>query len=66
MKAFKFTSLLAMVLALTIGATGCKKKPVGVTPIPGTSTQIREGDMKPIEGGAPWAALKARRLAAGR
>lgn len=51
MKAFKFTSLLAMVLALTIGATGCKKKPVGVTPIPGTSTQIREGDMKPIEGG---------------
>jgi len=51
MKAIKFTSLLVMVLALTIGATGCKKKPVGVTPIPGRDTRVKDGDMKDIEGG---------------
>jgi len=51
MKAIKITSLLMVALALTIGATGCKKKPVGVTPIPGTGTTIRDGEMPPIEGG---------------
>jgi peptidoglycan-associated lipoprotein len=51
MKAIKFTSLLIVALALTIGATGCKKKPVGVTPIPGTGTQIRDGEMPPIKDG---------------
>jgi len=49
MKAIKFTSLLVMALALTIGATGCKKKPVDVTKIPGRGTQIRDG--VPVEPG---------------
>jgi len=38
MKAIKFTSLLVCALALTFAATGCKKKPVGVTDIPGART----------------------------
>jgi len=42
MKSIKFTSLLLIALALTIGATGCKKKPVGMTPIPGKG--YRPGD----------------------
>ena len=49
MKAIKLTSLLVITLALTIGATGCKKKPTGLTPIPGRGTQIKDG--QPIEGG---------------
>ena len=49
MKAIKFTSLLVIALALTIGATGCKRKPVGMTPITGKGTQIRDG--QPIEAG---------------
>jgi peptidoglycan-associated lipoprotein len=32
-------------LALTLGATGCKKKPVGVTPIPGRGTKISDAGM---------------------
>ena len=52
MKSIKFTSLLIVALALTIGATGCKKKPVGVTEIPGYGTRVKENDMKGIgEGG---------------
>jgi peptidoglycan-associated lipoprotein len=47
MKAIKFTSLLVIALALTIGATGCKKKPVGMTPIPGRGTQIKDGPIDP-------------------
>lgn len=35
MKASKLTYLVAMVLALTFVATGCRKKPSGVTPLPG-------------------------------
>ena len=38
MKAIKFTSLLVCALALTFSATGCRKKPVGVTDIPGSRT----------------------------
>jgi len=49
MKAIKLTSLLVITLALTIGATGCTKKPVGMTPITGRGTQIKDG--QPIEGG---------------
>ena len=47
MKAIKFTSLLVIALALTIGATGCKKKPVGMTPIPGKG--YRPGDQPMTE-----------------
>jgi peptidoglycan-associated lipoprotein len=49
MKAIKLTSLLVMALALTIGATGCKKKPVGVTTIPGSGTRIKDG--QPVDPG---------------
>ncbi len=38
MKAIKFTSLLVCALALTFAATGCRKKPVGMTDIPGQRT----------------------------
>jgi outer membrane protein OmpA-like peptidoglycan-associated protein len=38
MKAIKFTSLLVCALALTFAATGCRKKPVGITDIPGQRT----------------------------
>lgn len=52
MKAIKFTSLLVIALTLTLGATGCKKKPVGVTTIPGTGTRVTDTGMRPIgEGG---------------
>lgn len=49
MKAIKLTSLLVITLALTIGATGCKKKPVGLTPITKPGTVIRDG--QPVEPG---------------
>jgi peptidoglycan-associated lipoprotein len=52
MKAIKFTSLLIIALALTIGATGCKHKPVGVTDIPGRGTRIKDGGMPPLDDGA--------------
>lgn len=35
MKALKFANLLVIALALTVAATGCKKKPIGVTKLPG-------------------------------
>jgi outer membrane protein OmpA-like peptidoglycan-associated protein len=47
MKAIKFTSLLVIALALTIGATGCKRKPVGMTPISGKG--YRPGDAPPTD-----------------
>lgn len=34
MKSYKLTYLLVGALAITMAATGCKKKPVGVTPLP--------------------------------
>jgi peptidoglycan-associated lipoprotein len=51
MKAIKFSSLLVAVLALLVAATGCQKKPVGVTPISGRGYKVGEGGMQPIEGG---------------
>ena len=51
MKAIKLTSLLVIALALTIGATGCKKKPVGMTPIPGTGYRAGDPEMKGIDDG---------------
>jgi len=51
MKAIKLTSALVVAAALTFGATGCKKKPVGVTPIPGTGTQVGDAGMKGINSG---------------
>jgi peptidoglycan-associated lipoprotein len=51
MKAIKLTSLLVVALALTFGATGCKKKVQGNTPIPGTGTRITDAPPHGIEGG---------------
>ena len=34
MKLIKFTNLVVLGLVLTVAAAGCKKKPVGVTPLP--------------------------------
>jgi peptidoglycan-associated lipoprotein len=36
MKPIKFTNLLVIALIFTVAATGCRKKPVGVTPLPGS------------------------------
>jgi peptidoglycan-associated lipoprotein len=41
MKYPKILNLLVVVLALSLGAVGCKKKPTGVTTIPGMTGNIR-------------------------
>jgi peptidoglycan-associated lipoprotein len=41
MKYAKLLNLLLVVLAVSLGAGGCKKKPVGVTPIAGMTGNIR-------------------------
>jgi peptidoglycan-associated lipoprotein len=37
MKAFQYTSFLALLLCLTVGVSGCRKKPQDVTALPGQS-----------------------------
>ncbi len=49
MKRNKFTNLLVIGLALCVAAVGCKKKPVGVTELPGAKAG-KVGEMPP--GGA--------------
>ena len=58
MKLNKFTSLLVIGLVACVAATGCKKKPVGVTDLPGsrTGTKVVAGpdmpggnQIKPVE-----------------
>jgi len=44
MKATKITTLLVLALALTMVGTGCRKKPVGITDIPGSKFKV--GDNK--------------------
>jgi peptidoglycan-associated lipoprotein len=44
MKALKFANLLVLILAVTVTAIGCKKKPTGVTPLPPGSTGSSIGD----------------------
>ena len=41
MKYAKLLILLMVVLALSLGVVGCKKKPIGPTPIPGMTGNIR-------------------------
>ena len=41
MKYAKLLNLLVVVLALSLGVVGCKKKPVGTTPIPGMTGNIQ-------------------------
>ena len=63
MKLSKFASLLVIGLVLTLAASGCKKKPGAVTPLPGNKAgQVGDigsgkpigsetgGDTKPLEG----------------
>ena len=54
MKLNKFTNLLVVGLVLCMAATGCRKKPVGVTQLPGATTRnpndLNQGGMiKPPE-----------------
>lgn len=55
MKATKLTYLLAAALALSMAATGCQKRPTGVTPINNRTTVVRPGeymnDLPPINPG---------------
>lgn len=55
MKATKLTYLLAAVLALTLAATGCQKRPTGITPINNRTTVVRPGegmyDLPPVNSG---------------
>ena len=44
MKAIKFTCLLVCALALTFAATGCRKKPVGLTDLPGAPAGTPGGE----------------------
>lgn len=48
MKLIKLTALLALAVALSVGATGCKKKPTNVTPLPGSRTGKVGGGTTPI------------------
>ena len=47
MKIIKLSALLVLALAMTFAATGCKKKPVNTTVLPGSRTGTPDGD-KPI------------------
>jgi peptidoglycan-associated lipoprotein len=51
MNSLKFAKLLTLGLVLTVGAVGCKKKPYGVTPLPGQgNTQVGSaGSAPPID-----------------
>ena len=46
MKATKLTTLLVLALALTMVGTGCRKKPVGITDIPGSKFKIGDSGLK--------------------
>lgn len=55
MKATKITTLLVIALAFTMVGTGCRKKPVGITDIPGRQTIVRPGEemkgLDPLDSG---------------
>src|SRR5947207_10615996 len=57
MKYPKLLNLLVVVLALSLGVVGCKKKPVGVTPITGMTGNIRGSNdtSGPVTGAPPLA-----------
>jgi peptidoglycan-associated lipoprotein len=48
MKLIKLSAMLVLALAMTVAATGCKKKPVNTTPLPGQRTGIPGGGGGPI------------------
>jgi outer membrane protein OmpA-like peptidoglycan-associated protein len=52
MKTIKLTQLLVLALALTLAATGCKKKPTPLTPLPGPPpTVFRDQGPRTLEPG---------------
>jgi peptidoglycan-associated lipoprotein len=54
MKSIKLTYLLVCALAMTLAATGCKKKPVGVTQLPGQRAgSPGGGDLTPLPATKP-------------
>jgi peptidoglycan-associated lipoprotein len=55
MKATKLTYLLVIAVALTFASTGCRKRPVGVTEIPGSKTGVRDPVPTGINPGTPVA-----------
>ena len=58
MKTMKLIHLSAFALAITLAATGCKHKPVGVTPIPpGAGGMVGEVGPGGTVGGGPTAGL---------
>jgi peptidoglycan-associated lipoprotein len=40
MKLIKLSAILVLAVAMSLGATGCKKKPTGVTPLPANSGKV--------------------------
>ena len=49
MKQIQKSLILLAVAALVVGLTGCRKKPVGLTPIPGQKTLPPAGDGVSLE-----------------
>ena len=47
MKALKFANFAVIALALTVAASGCKKKPTKVTPLPNQGSMV--GPLQIIE-----------------
>src|SRR5258708_37584 len=50
MKLTNFTKLLALGLVLTVAASGCKKRPGQITPLPGARTGVPEANNAPALG----------------
>jgi len=46
MKMTKLTSLLLVAVAITMVSTGCRKRPVAVTPLKNSTTVVRPGEME--------------------
>lgn len=51
MKASKLTYLLVIAVALTLASTGCRKRPAGITDIPGSRIGVRDPGLNGIDTG---------------
>lgn len=52
MKVLKFANLLAIAIALTVTAVGCKKKPTNVTPLPGQPGYVGDSGAAGLDDGS--------------